>query len=114
MTQGELALRAGITQSAVSQIESGARPNPNLMTLRLLEQALGFPPVRLAYEMVAPERAHATLQRFLATALAADLNISAEEVEDLKRCAWFGETEEPTDQAWLDFVRLRRRVRRGE
>lgn len=114
MTQGELAARAGITQSAVSQIESGARPNPNLMTLRLLEQALGDPPVRLAYEMVAPARAHATLQRFLETSLAMELVITAEEVEDLKRCAWFGESEEPSNQAWHDFVRLRRRVRRGD
>lgn len=113
LTQGELASRAGITQSAVSQIESGARPNPNIMTLRLLERALGDPPVRLAYELVAPERSHASLQRFLQTSLAASLNIAGDEVEDLKCCVWYGEHEEPSDEAWYDFVRLRRRVRRG-
>jgi transcriptional regulator with XRE-family HTH domain len=114
LTQGELASRAGVTQSAISQIESGARPNPNLMTLRLLERALGDPPVRLAYEVVPPERAVASLQRFLTTAAAAELEMTTAEIDDIKRCIWFGEHEEPSDQAWADFVRLRRRVRRGE
>jgi transcriptional regulator with XRE-family HTH domain len=113
-TQGELASRAGITQSAVSQIESGVRPNPNIMTLRLLEEALGDPPVRLAYELVMPQRAQASLERFLGTSMAQELQISPEEVEDLKRCVWFGEGEDPSDEAWRDFVTLRRRVRHGK
>jgi transcriptional regulator with XRE-family HTH domain len=111
LTQGELASRAGVTQSAISQIESGARPNPNLS---LLERALGDPPVRLAYEVVPPERAVAALKRFLGTEVAASLEMTAAEIDDIKRCIWFGEHEEPSDQAWVDFVRLRRRVRRGE
>lgn len=114
LTQGELANRAGITQSAVSQIESGARPNPNIVTLRLLERALGDPPVQLAYEIVTPERSHASLTRFLTTPQAAALGLSSAETADLKRCIWYGDNEEPSDEAWLDFVKLRRRVRRGE
>ena len=70
--------------------------------------------MRLAYALVTPERSHASLENFLSTSLAASLAITEEEIEDLKYCNWYGAHEEPSDEAWFDFVRLRRRVRRGE
>lgn len=41
LTQDELATRAGVSQSTVAQIESGARPSPHPKTLGKLAKALG-------------------------------------------------------------------------
>lgn len=112
MTQGQLAARAGITQSAVSQIESGVRPNPNLMTLHLLEKALGDPPVRLAY-LDGPPMGFVSeaLTEFLTTPVAAELKLTPQEIDELRQWSWYAEHETPSEQAWADFVRVRRRVR---
>jgi len=47
LTQDRLAARAGITQAAVSRIESGARQNPGVRTLVDLAHALGVPVTEL-------------------------------------------------------------------
>ncbi|MDA8186647.1 MAG: helix-turn-helix transcriptional regulator [Dehalococcoidales bacterium] len=41
LTQGQLAHKAGITQSHISQMESGKRPNATLATVGKLAAALG-------------------------------------------------------------------------
>jgi transcriptional regulator with XRE-family HTH domain len=41
MTQAELAKKAGVTEAYVSMLESGARKNPSLPTLKKLARALG-------------------------------------------------------------------------
>ncbi len=112
LTQGRLAARAGITQSAVSQIESGVRPNPNLMTLHLLERALGDPPVRLAYVDATSSRGRAACEAFLKSKLARNLNLTQAEADELCLWQWYGESEVPSEEAWADFARLRRRVQR--
>jgi transcriptional regulator with XRE-family HTH domain len=43
LTQMQLAARARLDQGHLSQIESGARPNPGWMTLQKLARALGVP-----------------------------------------------------------------------
>jgi transcriptional regulator with XRE-family HTH domain len=110
LTQGQLAARAGITQSAVSQIESGVRPNPNLMTLHLLERALGDPPVRLAYVDVAPSPGREACEKFLKSKLAREFNLTQAEADELCQWQWYGSGEVPSEESWADFVRLRRRV----
>ena len=42
-TQAEVALRAGLSQAYVSQIENGERKNPGILQISALEDALGLP-----------------------------------------------------------------------
>ena len=46
-TQAALAKKAGVTEAYVSMIESGARENPSLPTLKKLARALGVPVAEL-------------------------------------------------------------------
>lgn len=41
MDQHELSRRSGVSQSAISAIERGARPNPGIRTLEALAHAMG-------------------------------------------------------------------------
>ena len=43
LTQEQLARRAGVTQGHLSQIESGARPNPGALIVKRLARALDVP-----------------------------------------------------------------------
>jgi len=81
------------------------------MTLHLLEKALGDPPVRLAYVDEAPNRHLEDLERFLATQVAHELQLTPAEIEDLRHWEWYSAHETPSAEAWADFVRLRRHVR---
>jgi transcriptional regulator with XRE-family HTH domain len=47
LTQLELAKKAGVTEAYISMIESGARKNPSLPTLKRLARALGVPVTEL-------------------------------------------------------------------
>jgi transcriptional regulator with XRE-family HTH domain len=47
LTQAGLAKRAGVTEAYISMIESGARKNPSLPTLKKLARALGVPVTEL-------------------------------------------------------------------
>ncbi|MDA2910410.1 helix-turn-helix domain-containing protein [Nitrospiraceae bacterium AH_259_D15_M11_P09] len=47
LTQDQLAARGGVTKPYVSQLESGARKNPSLATLKRLAKALGVPVAEL-------------------------------------------------------------------
>jgi transcriptional regulator with XRE-family HTH domain len=40
-SQAELATKAGVTETYISMLESGARQNPSLRTLKKLAKALG-------------------------------------------------------------------------
>lgn len=41
MDQAELSKRSGVSQSGISAIERGARPNPGILTLEALARGLG-------------------------------------------------------------------------
>jgi transcriptional regulator with XRE-family HTH domain len=47
LTQEQLARRAGVTQGHLSQIESGARPNPGALIVKRLARALDVPVAEL-------------------------------------------------------------------
>lgn len=47
LTQHQLATAAGLTQGAISLLESGARTDPPLSTLQALARGLGVEPGRL-------------------------------------------------------------------
>jgi transcriptional regulator with XRE-family HTH domain len=46
LSQGELAVKAGISQNALSQIETG-KSQPRMSTIRKVAEALGIEPGRL-------------------------------------------------------------------
>jgi transcriptional regulator with XRE-family HTH domain len=46
LSQGELAVKVGISQNALSQIETG-RSQPRMSTIRKVAEALGIEPARL-------------------------------------------------------------------
>jgi transcriptional regulator with XRE-family HTH domain len=56
LTQQDLAMKAGLSISAVVQIESGKIPNPRMDTLRALAKALGVSLDELAGEEEQPKR----------------------------------------------------------
>ena len=43
LTQDQLAARSGLTQSGLSKLEAGERPNPGMTTLKKLAKALDVP-----------------------------------------------------------------------
>lgn len=108
--QRELARRAGIPQSAVSQIITGKRSNPTATTLYALEHALELEPGSLM-RMVPADKTRASLERFLASPIAKSLNLQPDDLADLETRRWYGPHEDPPDEAWIDFVRARRGVR---
>lgn len=107
ITQKELSLRTGLSQSMISQIETGDRglKRPGLGTRAALERELG--------PLAEPQVVHPSLQRFLDSALGKSLGITAEERAGLNR-AWFDDDEEPDDEAWYEFLRARRRLHRRQ
>lgn len=105
LTQTQLKNRAGLSQSIISQIEDGTRPNPSLDTIRKLESVLG--PLRSEGDL------HPSLKRFLESPLGRSLEITADERIGLNK-VWFDEDEEPTDEAWYEFLRARRLLRKRQ
>lgn len=110
LTQTELGRISGVSPSLISLIESGRRNNPSMTTLRALEKGLGKPAVRLAYDMIMPDKADSSLSRFLESPLGKATELTPDEIADLKRCVWYGPYSEPDNQAWYDFVQLQRRL----
>jgi transcriptional regulator with XRE-family HTH domain len=55
LTQMELAVKAGVSISAVSQIEQGAIPDPRVSTLHAIARALAVPLDALAPDEPPPE-----------------------------------------------------------
>ena len=47
MSQLQLAKRAGVTQSYISDLEAGTKKNPSVAILKKLAKALGVPPTEL-------------------------------------------------------------------
>lgn len=43
LTQGQLAVRSGLSRSTIVELESGKRRRPHLRTVRRLAEALGCP-----------------------------------------------------------------------
>lgn len=56
MTQDQLAAASGVSQSAVSQIERGTRPNVTLEVVEKLANALGVPAAELIVHTPPPRR----------------------------------------------------------
>jgi transcriptional regulator with XRE-family HTH domain len=104
LTQRELASAAGLTQASISQIENGERPNPGIETIAAIERALSV-------SLQTVGTMHPSLQRFLVSPLGRSLGITDEEAAGLNR-SWFDTHEEPSDEAWYEFVRARRALRR--
>lgn len=55
LSQRELAARLGITQSAISRLETGSRQRPHPRTLRRLAEALGTTPAEVRACFPVPE-----------------------------------------------------------
>lgn len=67
-TQGQLAVRAGVSKRTVSDIERGARPNISADTLGAVEAALGWAPgaASVILRGLTPEQGDAILARVVA------------------------------------------------
>jgi len=50
LTQGQLAAKSGVSQSHISRLEEGKKPNAKLSTVGKLARALGVPPSTLLAE----------------------------------------------------------------
>jgi transcriptional regulator with XRE-family HTH domain len=105
LKQVELARKSGVSQPVISQYENGDRGNPSHATVMKLETVLG--PLRGEVDL------HPSLKQFLDSPLGQSLNITAEERVGLNR-VWFDEDEEPTDQAWYEFLQARRLLRKRQ
>ena len=57
--QAELARRSGLSQSLISQIESGARKNPGINTISSLEDSLGVAHGSLSMPAPRPKKSKA-------------------------------------------------------
>lgn len=117
MTQEQLAVQAGL--STVAMLESGARANPRVTTLKKIatafSRALGYK-VTVADLRSAPVpstvavSAQRTLAQFLASGLA---SVSAEEIDQLRQQSWpWGRA--PTVQAWYHVLMAIRALKARE
>jgi transcriptional regulator with XRE-family HTH domain len=102
-TQSELARRSGLPASVINRIITGERPNPTIKTTKAIESAL---------QLATQGKHQSELDRFLLSDLARDMALSDDEVRALRALVWWMEGETPTLQAWGDFVRARRGLRR--
>lgn len=106
LSQRELAAKAGVSQAILSMLESGRQDNPTMRVLRQLEDVLGA-----AMTDDSPE-IPASLLAFLETDLGKSLGVTDKELRRLAYARWHDPDEEPNDQAWYDFIRARRALRK--
>jgi len=98
--QNELARRSGVSQSMISQIESGQRPEPGVTVVSKLEKGLGL----LHGALSAPEGQDDSLERFRRSEYGKDMAVTDDELEMLRAVNWKGPMEEAPPAAWADLL----------
>jgi len=114
ISQSTLAKQSGLSQAAISRIEA-CEVSPSISTVRDIEKALGEPKVNLLVpgNGLVEHMLHESLEIFLNSALGKALNLSLEEIDEIRSLRWFTPQDElPGEQEWLDFIRLRRFMRK--
>lgn len=103
LRQIDLAEKAEIRQGHISRIENGLGGNIGIGTIAKLEKALDLKPGTLQ-----PRAFHAAsndhIERFLASEIAAELDITPDEIERLQSTSWYDGEEFPPLTAWAHVV----------
>lgn len=108
-TQATLARAIGVRQASISALETGESELPSLRTMTAIEEALGLEP---GYFLATdPTMIGQSLDRFLVTDLARSLNLTDEEIQDLRQRRWYTSNEDPDPIAWYEFVNSLRQMR---
>jgi transcriptional regulator with XRE-family HTH domain len=107
--QKTLAARSGVSQSMISQIESGDRPSPGVDVLNRLEEALQLPHGYLSY----PDVNDASLDAFRRSDYGRDMQVTDDEIERLRYISWKGPHDDAPPAAWAALLEaIRRRERK--
>jgi len=100
MSQAELARRSGVSQSMISQIETGERRTPGDAVLRKLERALGLPQAYLSDPASDPQIIRRSLERFRASDYGRDRSIEQRDLDELASFSWTTPGDDPPPLAW--------------
>lgn len=101
LTQTQLERLSGISQSMISALEKGERPSPSVETVLALERALGLVPGTLIWDAN-----DASLEKFLRSELAKELEVTDYEARRLRVIRWRAPDEEADLQVWADLLRV--------
>lgn len=107
ISQAELADRAGMTRAHLSRLETGNRRRINVEVLARIEAALGLMPCSLMPRL----SVDASLDDFLASAIAQELAVTGPEADALRSASWYGPGEQPSALAWQQLLLARRALR---
>lgn len=112
LSQNALSRMAGVSASVINRLESGQATNASVAVISSIESALGLMAGSLMGPDPVTDTTDSSLDRFLESHYAKDLNLTDDEISRLRCTRWYTSDEVPTDADWFEFVRFRRRLQR--